>query len=152
MGKIVTTIISTFIVLFLLFSIDFENFSDMAFGPGMSDYEFSAGCGYKVFRSSKHNIKIIPASGDHSDGPVIGAKVVQYASDDRYVLAKQVGLKRKYPENVNNTYMIPDESVQNYYILDAREKKLYGPYSLDEFNQKRTEFGISPKLKFKNVK
>ena len=64
-------------------------------GPGSQDYDYNVGTGYKLARSSAHRILVEPIGGMYSDNPkpVIRPKVVQIAWDERYVLAKQVGLK-----------------------------------------------------------
>lgn len=61
------------------------------------------------------------------DGAVVPAKITKLAWNEKYILAKQLGLKRKYPDNVNNTYEIPDESKVSYWILEVGNVKIYGP-------------------------
>jgi len=88
-------------------------------------------------------IQVVPKSGWHSDGDIIPEKVVEIAWNDRYVIAKQVGLKEAYPNDPNNSYMIPNESEMYFWILDASERTRYGPYSEDEFEEKLIEFNLA---------
>ena len=120
------------------------------FGPGAQDYEYEVGTGYKLHRISGHNIVVAP-DGNWNEKPVIEAKVVQIAWDERYVIAKQLGLKRAYPDNPNNTYKIPDANVVKYFILDTVELKLYGGYGFDELLEQRKILEISDDLVLKDV-
>jgi len=120
------------------------------FGPGTQDYEYNVGTGYKLYRISGHNIVVAP-DGNWSEKPVIEAKVTEIAWDERYVLAKQLGLKRVYPDNPNNTYEVPAESKVQYFILDTVDLKIYGGYNLDEFTEERKALGISDELKLEDV-
>lgn len=121
------------------------------FGPGMEDYSYSVGTGYMLDRTSGHQISIVPQDGNDGTKPEIGAKVVQVAWDERYVLAKRFGLKKAYPDNPNNSYEIPDETNVQYYILDTIDLKLYGGFDLDEFEQTKVELEISDELILKDV-
>lgn len=116
------------------------------FGPGISDYSYDLATGYQLIRSSAHEIKVIPKS---SVGiPMIPEKVVEIAWDDTFILAKQQGLKKK---SEGSTYMIPDEKVIRYWIINAKENSVYGPFESDDFNKKRKELKISDSLKLKDV-
>lgn len=117
-------------------------------GPGIEDYEYPVGTGYEVFRSSGHQIVVIQEGGGGTK-PMIGAKVVQVAWNDRYVLAKQYGLKRA---NSTNNYMIPDETVVNYYILDTIDLVLYGGFTWKEFEEKKADLNIPDELVLRNVR
>ncbi len=121
------------------------------FGPGMQDYGYAVGTGYKLVRTSGHQISVIPTDGNDGTKPEIKAKVVQIAWDERYVTAKQLGLKRAYPDNPDNSYEIPDKSAVRYFILDTIDLKLYGGFDYDEFKQKEEELGIAEKLVLKDV-
>ena len=121
------------------------------FGPGMEDYSYTVGTGYMLVRTSGHQISVVPKNGNDGTKPEISAKVDQIAWDERYVLVKQLGLKKAYPDNPNNSYEIPDENVVNYFILDTIDLKLYGGFDLKEFQQQRIDLGISDKLVLKDV-
>lgn len=117
-------------------------------GPGISDYAYDVGTDYELVRSSAHQISIRPQDGNNVTWPKIEPKVVEIAWNERYVAAKQLGLKRR---SENDSYMIPDESITNYWILDTIEHVLYGEYDLSAFNQKMEELGLSNTLILKDV-
>jgi len=133
----------------------------MAFGPGMLDYSYAVGTGYKLVRSSGHEIDVTPIGGisDDDPKPFIRAKVVEIAWDERYVLAKRLALKPD-PKHPNSGYEIPDKTKVFYYILDTLypldndtiKPKLYAPFDdFNEFSKKRKELGISDELVLKDV-
>lgn len=67
------------------------------------------------------------------------------------MLAKQLGLKKAYPDNPNNSYEIPDEKAVQYFILDTIDLKLYGGLNSEQFKQQRIDLGVSDKLILKDV-
>lgn len=121
------------------------------FGPGMEDYSYTMGSGYELIRTSGHQISVVPIGGNDGTKPEIKAKVVQIAWDDRYVVAKQLGLKKAYPDNPDNSYEVPDENAVQYFILDTVDLKLYGGFNFDEFQQQERELGIAEKMTLKDV-
>lgn len=62
--------------------------------PGMEDYSYTVGTDYMLVRTSGHQISVVPKDGNDGTKPEIKAKVVQIAWDERYVLAKRLGLKK----------------------------------------------------------
>ncbi len=119
--------------------------------PGMEDYSYTVGTDYMLVRTSGHQISVVPEDGNGGTKPEIKAKVVQIAWDERYVLAKQLGLKKAYPDNPNNSYEIPDEKAVQYFILDTIDLKLYGGLNFEQFKQQRIDLGVSDKLILKDV-
>lgn len=115
--------------------------------PGYSDYSYNLINGYILARSSNHEIMIVPEDGWQSDEQIIPAKVVEVAWNDRYVIAKQYGLKLK---NDYNTYEIPDRSKEYYWILDTEQQRKYGPYNKKEFNNELKRYNLE-NLKLKKV-
>ncbi|MBW5457298.1 DUF3997 domain-containing protein [Clostridium sporogenes] len=62
---------------------------------GLGDFEISLPKGYSVFRSSAHVITINKRENENSlDETVISAKVDEIAWNDKYILVKQVALKK----------------------------------------------------------
>ena len=91
-------------------------------------------------RSSAHEIKVVPKNNYTSEPVIIPEKVVEIAWNNKYVIAKQYGMKQESPES---TYKIPDETVVNYWILDTENVERYGPYSYEDFELKLQEFDIT---------
>ena len=119
---------------------------------GASDYDINLSGGYSLVRSSAHNVTINKRINDSSwESPIIPAKIVQIAWDDKYILAKQLGLKRRNPNNSDDTYEIPDESKVNYWILEVESAKVYGPLTDKEFTEKKKELYISNNVVLKDI-
>lgn len=115
-------------------------------GCGLSDYKVDLPNGYVLYAPSAHNVYIIL-----EDDKIIPPKVVEMNYDDRYIIAKQFGLKRKYPDNIQNTYQIPDETKIYYWIIDMYDGKSYGPFdNYNQFSNLMKELNIKS-LELKNV-
>ena len=141
MKNIIIGVIGIFVIIFfvIIFAILMGN---GGIGPGLSDYEYDVANGYIVSRNSTHQIEIIPQNGYQSENEIIPEKVIEVAWNNRYIVAKQIGLKRAYPNDPNNMYEIPDESIVNYWILDSENRVRYGPFSYEKFILKTQEFNI----------
>ena len=138
MRKVIGIIIILFIIIVsIVGSVWFlENVS-----PGNFDYSYDVGNGsYMLVRSSAHVIKVVPKNNYISEPVIIPEKVVEIAWNNKYVIAKQYGMKQDSPES---TYEIPDETVVNYWILDTETVERYGPYSYEDFEIKLQEFDIA---------
>ena len=109
-----------------------------AAGPGLADYSYDLACDYTLVRSSGHQISICH-KGSNLAGVHIEAKVVEVAWNDRYIVAKRLGLVN---ENDHNRYQVPDEDDVSYWIIDAHTDTLYGGYNLGEFKAKQKELNI----------
>ena len=123
---------------------------DLAIGPGHSDFSADLAGDYKLHRSSAHQVMISP-DGWSSDTPIIPTKVLECAVDRHLILAKRQGLKRRSPNNPNDTYEEPDPTVIDYWILDTSTPQVFGPMSEDEFKRKRRELGVSEKIELKDI-
>ena len=112
----------------------------------LSDYDIELPNGYEINATSTNQVSINFHGTVLSDNIIddsIPTKVVQVGYDERYVIAKQYEMKKKYPNNPSNTYEIPDETKVCYWILDTIERKKYGPYnSKEQFDKKLNEFSI----------
>jgi hypothetical protein len=80
--------------------------------------------------------------------PMVPAKVVEVAFDDRFILAKRYRLK---PDPKIRNYEIPDETTAEYYILDTFISKMYVCSNLDEFNKLRETLKVPATLKLKDI-
>ena len=67
------------------------------------------------------------------------------------MIAKRQGLKRRSPNNPNDTYEEPDPLVFDYWILDTRTPKVYGPLTVEQFTAKITELNVPSSLRLKDV-
>lgn len=120
------------------------------FGPGAQDFIVRVAGDYSIQRTSAHEIQIAPDVWNAST-PIIPTKVIECNTDGRYIIAKRQGLKRRIPNNPNDTYEVPDPSVIDYWILDTTTPKVYGPLTLQQFKVKTTDIGVAPSLRLKDV-
>ncbi|MDR1001969.1 MAG: DUF3997 domain-containing protein [Oscillospiraceae bacterium] len=108
------------------------------------------GNGYEISKTSVHQIMIAPIRGWGANDPIIPATVVEYASDERWILAKQIGFFES-----SDLEHLHDYSKTNYWILDTKDSdnaELYGPFTEEsEFNAKRVELGVPEGLKLQSV-
>jgi hypothetical protein len=118
-------------------------------GPGTDDYCYDIVGGYQLERSSSNMEMIIPKGVFSSNDPQIPPRVVKIAWNDQYIIAQQQNLSTISSRNV--TRNIPDASMIYYWILDTKIPKVYGPYSINEFQIMIHELGITKPLIMKNV-
>ncbi|MHC4120820.1 MAG: DUF3997 domain-containing protein [Planctomycetota bacterium] len=118
--------------------------------PGAGDFSAKLCGDYYVRRTSAHQIHVSPNSWT-PDTPRIPPKVVKLGHDDRFIIAEQNHLKRRSPNNPNDTYMEPNPGVYSYWILDVSIPKAFGPFSRDDFDKKRGELGVPNDLAMKGV-
>jgi hypothetical protein len=120
------------------------------FGPGLSDFDYPLAGNYQLNRTSSHEITITPKDGWTDETPIIRAKVVEVAWNDRFILAKRQGLKFRgsFP---GDKYELPDPDKFDFWILDTQGPKLFGPFDESEFANKRNEMKISESLILKDV-
>ncbi len=119
-------------------------------GPGVQDFVAHIAGDYSILRSSAHQIQI--ASNSRIDStPIIPTKVIECDTDGRFVIAKRQGLKRRSPNNPDDTYEEPDPQVFDYWILDTRTPRVYGPLTFEQFTAKKKELALSPSLRLKDV-
>jgi len=122
----------------------------IAIGSGYADFSAKLVGNYSVYRTSAHQIMVTPESWDNST-PVIPTKVIECAIDRHFVLAKRQGLKRRSPNNPNDTYEEPDPSVFDYWVLDTSAPRVFGPMTQHEFDAKRQELGVVATIALKDV-
>ncbi|WP_373279359.1 DUF3997 domain-containing protein [Alkalihalobacterium bogoriense] len=65
------------------------------------------------------------------------------------MLAKQLGLKED--PNSSSGYEILNNNDVNFWILEFKSEKVYGPFDEDNFVKKRDELGISTSLKLRKI-
>jgi hypothetical protein len=115
-------------------------FSTILYGclPNPGDYDIDLPNNYSLVRSSAHIVTINKQIDEGVwNSSIIPEKVTELSCNDEYVLAKQVDLKFRNPNDPNDTYKIPDESKVNYWILDVNKDIAYGPFNETEFYEKK---------------
>lgn len=118
---------------------------------GLGDYDISLPGGYAVVRTSAHEVAIRKQEGEGVwGGEIVPAKVVQVGWDDRYILAKQAGL-RNDPKRTDGSYQIPDETIVAYWIVDPQTNEVYGPMTEENFAARKKALGIEESVTLKAV-
>ena len=123
---------------------------NVTWGPGGADFTAKLPHGYFIHRSSAHQIIVAPESWSDSV-PTIPTKVVELDHDETWVIAKQQHLRRRSPDNPNDTYEEPVPGVFSYWILRLDAPQVWGPLSAPDFDAKRKETGVSTSLKLHDV-
>ena len=111
------------------------------FGPGLTDFSADFGNGCELYQSSAQVVEI---SVDKSLDPknCVPAKVVECGYNVKFVIAKQQKLDAKGT---------PIHGEYQYWIVDAQQKKRYGPFSVNEFTAKRKELGVPDSIKLRSA-
>lgn len=122
----------------------------VTFGPGAADFSAPLPGDYFIHRTSAHQIMVAP-SGWNASTPIIPTKVVELDHDDTFVIAKQQHLRRRSPNDPNDTYEEPDPEVFSYWILNVQTPEVWGPLTDDEFQDKRGKLGVDPLLSLHDV-
>lgn len=102
---------------------------------------------YFLHKSSVHDVFVAPQTWDDLT-PRIPPKVTHICVSGRFVLAVQQplrtdGNKRSYPS--------PHPADEAKWILDTRNREVFGPLTVGEFEKKLTECGIGREVSFKTV-
>jgi Protein of unknown function (DUF3997) len=142
------------LMMFLLISIPFILIRCNVFMfHGNADYTYPVAGKYILVKSSANDVKIVPNSSYDANTPLIPSKVIEVAWNDKIIIAKQQGLKEK---SKGSGYMIPDDSIINYWILDTKGldiygPDIYGPFDKEHFIKERKNLKISDSLELKPV-
>lgn len=125
------------LILLIIFGIVAKEVLKNGIGPGVQDYSSVLNADCELHRNSVHEIFI----RCHGIENRIEPKVVSVGWSDDYVIAKTNPVsKRKYPNNPNNTYKIPDTDIVHWWVFDLNQKILIGPLdSEQEFNNELNE-------------
>lgn len=98
--------------------------------------------GYHVHRHSSDQIYVAPLL-QYPSTPTIPAKTIGLWWNDSWIAGECHPLIRR-SKNVEDDLMIADESRREYWIIDLRQEKSYGPYTQRiEFDKAVSKFQIS---------
>ncbi len=139
-----------FIGLLLLASVLTSCDAPVAFGPGASDFSATLPNGYFIHRTSSHQIMIAP-QGWNSSTPIIPSKVVELDHDNTWVIAKQQHLRRRSPNNPQDTYQEPDPGLFSYWILNTVTPEVWGPLTDQQFQDSASQLGLPTALNLHDV-
>lgn len=97
---------------------------------------------YKVIEKQK---KI----GDSLISLNIPSCIIDFKYNDEFIIALQMPMKKdsnSYSDNISQY----NQNIQHYWIIKAKEDKVFGPLTLDSFEYYRKLFVIPSDLKLKN--
>ena len=131
-------------------------------------YPLDLGKGYKIDYDANSYFGII----NSQDIGVIDAHVIDFSIDSTYIIVKQKPVELILKDTYNNPEwnlkkrdkLFEKSTFQQYWIINKKEKgqysldtlaqvakysNVYGPFSKQEYLQKRDELGVPPELKLK---
>ena len=121
------------------------------FGPGVQDFSKNLTGNYQVYRMSENNVFIAPKDVWSSEDAIIPEKVVRLNEYKNFIIAERQGLKRRSSEDSNDTYLIVDSNILDYWILDTKKKFVIEKLNKQQFEIKLDSLGIPGKTELINV-
>lgn len=105
----------------------------------MSDYTEDLGNGYLLV-SESNTMQFIAGPNDTTFTGVVPCTVESYASDDFHVIARQ-------KDNPDCSRGDLTSLANNYWIIDKKSEKVYGPLDSLSFNNMKEDLSVSSSLK-----
>ncbi|WP_107667871.1 DUF3997 domain-containing protein [Cyanothece sp. BG0011] len=141
--------------IFDLFAQEKQSFDDLfdALTPGAQDFSTKLPNGYELVRVNSVDIQILllDETSIQTQQPSIPAKVVEISVVNDFVAAKRQGLKRRRPNNPDDTYMEEDPEVFDYWILDTKTPVAHGPFNEQQFKEKADELSIGDEINWVDI-
>ncbi len=110
------------------------------FGPGAADYDYRLAGDYELQRSATRYIYILRMPSRPSGSKmVVPETVTGIAWDSDFILASR-----------ENRESSGASESPDYWVIDVKSEKVYGPLSESEFAEKRKTLRVSEKLKLKD--
>jgi hypothetical protein len=133
------------------FRLYFHYFPFDILGAGHRDFSAHLAGDYWLYRTSAYQVMIAPEAGVDPSTPVVPTMVVECATDGRHILAKRHGMKRRSPNDPSDTYEEEDSSIEDFWILDSQQPKVYGPLTEQGFNELRASLSITDTTKLRDI-
>lgn len=105
---------------------------------GDSTRELSGG--YYYYSESSTD-QVIVSHGWKAGDPYIPCNVVDYDWDDHYIIAKQIPVETCFWSKETMDSELPRKG-EYFWIIDAKNKKFYGPLGKVDFEKKRKLLGV----------
>ncbi|WP_242225288.1 DUF3997 domain-containing protein [Bacillus cereus group sp. BfR-BA-01380] len=104
---------------------------------------------YELVNVGGGALELFPKSDALYASQYIPAKIVEIAWNDAYILAKQT----EQTDDPNNPdASITNQAAENYWIIDLKNNRRFGPYTKKQFDEQKHEFRISEQLQLQSVK
>lgn len=110
--------------------------------------QYDIGADYEVLQSSTNRTQILPKVDAFNASQLIPPVVTEVAWNDSYILAKQLELQS---DPLNPDAQIPNQENANYWIIDLKYNKRFGPYTKKQFEAQKKEFRISSSMQLQEV-
>lgn len=117
--------------------------------PGVADYSVDLPGNFSVVRTSAHQVTIAQMSDTMWGENIIPIKVTEVAWDDKYIVAKQLGLKKD--PNSTNGYVIPNVDDVHFWIVAYQTGEVFGPLEEESFSEKKRQLNISEDVVLKKI-
>lgn len=111
------------------------------------DFSINLPNNYMVVKIDGNHVEIIPRDGYDENTPIVPSMVSEIAFDDVFILAKQKNIDDIENDNKNTD----EDKNECYWILNTKQIKGYGPFTKEEFENKKEELKIPKDLKLKKV-
>lgn len=121
------------------------------YGPGSQDFSKKIIGNYSLHRTSANEIFITPNDGYNQEIPIVPSKVLKINNYNEYILAERQALKRRSPNNITDTYQVPDEKIKDYWILNTQKNYVLKNLSYEMFQKKLDSLNIPKKIKLVDV-
>ena len=140
-------------ILLLILGISFIIYfsKNLPFGPGIHDFDKKLTGNYKLYRMSSNAIFIAPKDGWGDGIAIIPEKVIKINEYENYIIAERQELKRRSPNDTTDTYLIPDESRSNYWILDTENNYTFKNLNIHQLKIKLDSLEIPAQIKLIDV-
>lgn len=122
--------------------------------PGLLDFSAPLTGGYFLHRTSSIDIFVASEKSWDSSTQEIPPTIIELTYDENWIIAKQLPVdlagemnkaQEPFPFSKANVNAI------NYWILNVKVPRVWGPLSEDVFRSQRLKLGVSPQLELKNL-
>ena len=123
----------------------------VCFLSACGDYELNLPGGYVLFSESPNNQIIMREEGRDPHEPYVPCNVTGYDYNDEFIVAKQQARIECYmdKDNAFDPYDLKDGEIY-YWIIDAKQKRVNGPYTEQEYRDNRIKLEVSDNLSVTN--
>ncbi|PGZ99434.1 hypothetical protein COE51_09095 [Bacillus pseudomycoides] len=109
---------------------------------------YSVGDEYELTKVSGNALELFPKADALYASQYIPPEIVEIAWNDTYILAKQI---EKTDDPNNPDASVTNRATENYWIIDLKNNRRFGPYTKKQFEEQKQEFRIPKQLQLQNV-
>ncbi len=102
---------------------------------GLSDWAYVLPYDYEIWRINSERIVLMKNQGETSD-TVINDYIAYFCYNERYI-----GIQNASVQTSENMVEI-DTSNSDYYLVDAANDEVFGPYTLEEYEAEKQDLNI----------